>query len=140
MQSQLSRLLANGKPRGLDIADIIQHKAANGNNADILKGREVAHNTLCLKASACRAENPRYKCYKAVVSLWHSSLQIAYTDKVLHTLVWRLNMPVHHCCRCRQIHHMRLMHYLYPLFNARLGGRDNPSYSRHKNLRTCARQ
>ena len=51
--------LAHGEPRGLDVSDIAQYKAAHGDDAQVFQRREPCRYSLAFQFGARRPEDPR---------------------------------------------------------------------------------
>ena len=60
VQGGLCRGLAHGEPRGLDVADIAQYKAAHGDDAQVFGRRKGRGDTLFFQLGARTAENPSF--------------------------------------------------------------------------------
>ena len=94
VQGGLCRGLAHGEPRGLDVADIAQYKAAHGDDAQVFQRREPCRYPLAFQFGVRRPEDPRDECDETVLSFGAAGLQVADTQQVVYTLVRGLDMAV----------------------------------------------
>lgn len=124
VQGDLGGLLAHREPRGLYVADVVQHDAADGNQAQVLQRGEVRPDALLFELRTRAAEDPRDEGDEAVVAGGAFVLQRADQQQVLDALGGRFDVAVHHGGRRGQVHAVCLAHHLAPLRNGGFAGRN----------------
>ena len=128
MQGRLCRGLAHGEPRSLNVGDIVQHQPAHGDDAQVFERRKAGFHALPFQLGARRTENPRDEGDEAVIAFGTAGLQVADAQQVVDALVRRLDVPVHHRRRGRQIQAVGFVHHVEPLLDRRFGGGDGPAH------------